>query len=88
MSSISSTVVKYVSDIDRSAVYRRQDVSYGPLTREVLAQPRVLVRRVHDALVLRGYDGPAPDFGSGWDALFTRLSRVVPRRRRPLRAAS
>jgi hypothetical protein len=79
---------QYVADIDRYGLYRRHDVGYVQLTKEVLGQPRVLVRRVHDALVLRGYDGPPPDFGPGWDRLFARLSRVVPRRRRPLRAVS
>lgn len=63
---------QYVADIE---LYRRHGVGYVQLTKELLKQPRVLVRRVHEALVLRGYDGPPPDFGAGWDRLFARLSR-------------
>ena len=77
-----------VADIDRYALYRRHDVYDVQLTKELLRQPRVLVRRVHEALVVRGYDGPPPDFGVGWGRLFMRAGRVVPRRRRRLRAVS
>jgi len=79
---------QHVADIDRYALYRRHDVYYVQLTKELLRQPRVLVRRVHEALVVRGYDGPPPDFGVGWGRLFMRLGRMVPRRRRRLRAVS
>jgi hypothetical protein len=79
---------RYVADIDRYALYRRHDVHLVQLTKEVLGGPRTLVCRVHEALVHRGYDGPAPDFGPGWDRLVARLSHVVPRKRRPLRLDS
>lgn len=79
---------QYVADIDRYALYRRHDVHYVQLTKELLDRPRDAVRRVHRALVLRGYDGPPPDFGTVWDSLFTRLSRVVPRSRIRRRAVS
>jgi hypothetical protein len=77
---------QYVADIDRYALYRRHDVHYVQVTKELLGQPRALVRRVHEALVVGGYDGPAPEFGPTWDSLFARLRDVVPRTRRRLRA--
>ena len=54
---------QYVSDIDRYALYQRHDVHLVQLTKETLGHPRALVRRVHDALVLRGYAGPPPSSG-------------------------
>jgi hypothetical protein len=71
---------QYVSDIHRYALYQRHDVHLVQLTKETLGHPRALVRRVHDALVLRGYAGPPPEFGPAWDGLFARLSHVVPRK--------
>lgn len=35
-----------------------------------LQDPRAVVRRIHVALVARGYDGPAPVFGAEWRAAF------------------
>ncbi len=79
---------QYVADIDRYALYRRHGLRYVQVTKELLGRPRSLVRRVHEALVAGGYDGPVPDFGASWASLFTRLHRVVPRSRRPGRAVS
>ena len=78
---------QYVADIDRYALYRRHNVRYVQATKELVRQPRALVRRIHDCLVECGYDGPPPDFGPTWDRLFARLAHVVPRRR-PNRSVS
>ena len=37
-------------------------------------------RALHALLVSRGHEGPPPEFGAEWDALFMRLSDVVRRR--------
>jgi hypothetical protein len=79
---------QYVSDIDRYALYRRHDVHYVQVTTEKLRTPRAVVREVHESLVRGGYTGSAPDFGATWDLLFARLSRLVPRSRRRLRAVA
>lgn len=74
---------QYVADIDRYALYRRYDVPYELITKERMRSPKATVRLVHAALVVRGYDGPPPDFGAQWDDLFRRVADVV----RPPRAA-
>lgn len=40
------------------------------VSKEHLRRPREVVRRVHAALVSRGYEGPAPVFGPEWRAMF------------------
>ena len=72
---------QYLSDIDRYALYRRNDVPYELVTKERMRSPKSVVRLVHAALVDRGYEGPAPDFGSQWDDLFRPLADVVRARR-------
>lgn len=57
-------------DIDRYGGFRGVGWEYYQVTQERLAKPRVLVARVHDLLVRRGYDGPAPVFGERWESLF------------------
>lgn len=74
---------QYVADIDRYAAYRRNDVAYEQVTKELMRSPRTAVRRIHSALVSRGYDGPEPDFDGAWPTLFMRVEDVV----RALRAA-
>jgi hypothetical protein len=64
---------QYVADIDRYVLMRRARIDYRQVTKESLAMPRNLVRRVHRLLVDNGYDGPPPDFGARWEVLFTRL---------------
>jgi len=74
---------QYNADIDRYAAYRRHDVAYALVTKERLRTPRTAVRTLHAMMVDCGYDGPPPDFGPEWDALFQPLGDVVrPRRRR------
>jgi hypothetical protein len=68
---------QYNADIDRYAAYRRHDVAYELVTKERLRVPKSAMRSLHALLVSRGYEGPPPDFGAEWDALFMRLSDVV-----------
>ncbi|WP_374458160.1 hypothetical protein [Nocardioides sp.] len=74
---------QYVADIDRYAAYRRNRVDYEQVTKELMRSPKATVRRVHAALVAKGYDGPPPNFEDAWPLLSMRLTDVV----RPLRAA-
>lgn len=60
---------QYVADIDRYQVYRQGGVGYRQITRELRRTPRTMVRRVHDALVEGGYQGPPPVFGVAFEAL-------------------
>ena len=68
---------QYNADIDRYAAYRRHDVAYELVTKERLRTPKSAMRALHALLVSRGYEGPPPEFGAEWDALFMRLSDVV-----------
>jgi hypothetical protein len=68
---------QYNADIDRYRAYRRHDVAYELVTKERLRTPRTAVRALHSMLLSRGYEGPPPEFGAEWDALFMRLSDVV-----------
>lgn len=80
---------QYVADVDRYAVYRRNEIRYVQVTHEKLRHARVVVREVHRELVAAGYDGPPPDFGERWTVLFGRLSNAVgPRDRRGRSAVS
>lgn len=73
---------QYVADIDRYAAYRRNRVDYEQVTKELMRSPKATVRRVHAALVARGYHGPPPSFEDAWPLLFMRLENLV----RPLHA--
>ncbi len=68
---------QYTSDIDRYTAYRRSGIDYEQVTKELMRSPRATVRRIHAALVARGYGGPAPDFDGAWPLLRTRLADVV-----------
>lgn len=68
---------QYTGDIDRYAAYRREDIAYEQVTRELMRNPRSTVRRIHRLLVEGGYDGPGPAFGELWATLFRRLTAVV-----------
>ncbi len=68
---------QYNADIDRYAAYRRHQVAYELITKERMRSPKATVRIVHAALVARGYDGPPPDFGARWAALFQPLRQLV-----------
>lgn len=74
--------VQYVADVDRYQLYRDHGIRYVQVTKEAMASPRAVVRRIHAQLQKGGYRGPPPDFGAGWDLLTGRLSRAVPRPRR------
>ena len=68
---------QYTGDIDRYAAYRRAQIGYELVTKELMRTPRTTVGRIHRLLVEGGYDGPAPEFGGLWVTLFKRLSDVV-----------
>jgi hypothetical protein len=68
---------QYNADIDRYAAYRKNDVAYELVTKERLRTPKATMRKIHSMLVDRGYDGPAPEFGDAWDALFRPLRDLV-----------
>jgi hypothetical protein len=74
---------QYNADIDRYTLYRRHGIGYEQVTKERLRSPKATVRLVHQALVERGYVGPAPDFDGCWLTLFSKLADLV----RPLRAS-
>ncbi|KAA1379655.1 hypothetical protein ESP62_000030 [Aeromicrobium fastidiosum] len=61
---------QFARDIDRYAGFRRIGWDYHQVTNERLARPRSLVLALHDQLVHRGYNGPAPVFGRRWASLF------------------
>lgn len=71
---------QFIGDIDRYAIYRRAGVRYVQVTKEKLNRPRQMVRTVHTELVAGGYQGPSPDFGDLWRALFRPIRAVVGRR--------
>ena len=73
---------QYNADIDRYAAYRRNDVPYEQVTKELMRSPKATVRRVYAALARQGYDGPPPDFGSQWESLFMRLTDLLRQARR------
>jgi hypothetical protein len=68
---------QYTSDIDRYAVLREHGRSYVQVTKEHLANPRNVARRVDAALRRNGYDGAPPVFGPRWDQLFGSLRSAV-----------
>lgn len=76
---------QYTSDIDRYALFRAHRVPYLQVTKERLAQPRILVGAVHRALVDLGYTGPAPQVGEEWRRLFAPIRSLLPDRRTRLR---
>lgn len=47
------------------------------ITAAAARQPRSVVYRVHEALVSRGYAGPAPVFDDQWEALFQTIAHRV-----------
>ncbi|KAA1423430.1 hypothetical protein FE697_007420 [Mumia zhuanghuii] len=71
-------MTQFTRDIGRYAGLRDHDVEYRQITDAMLGRPRALMLMVHEKLRERGYDGPPPDFGASWRALFARVP--APRR--------
>lgn len=71
---------QFAHDIKRYARLREAGFEYVQVTHEMLEQPKALVLQVHQILVRRGFDGPAPLFASRWESLFEPI-RVRPRLR-------
>lgn len=61
---------QFARDIDRYDGFRTNDWDYLQITHEMSARPKQLMTIIHQRLVLRGYGGPSPAFGTQWDALF------------------
>ena len=59
-------------DIDRGEDFGGVGYLTVRVTKEHARHPRVVVRRVHEALVARGYAGPVPTFDERWTTLFER----------------
>ena len=59
-------------DTWRYGLMRDHGIHYLQAHREILRRPRQYVTWVHQALVKRGYRGPAPNFGRRWRALHAR----------------
>lgn len=57
-------------DIGRVEEFTAEGYRVIRVTAAHLRQPRVLVSRVHAALVAGGYNGPAPVFSTEWSGLF------------------
>lgn len=64
------------SDVHRYAGFRSLGISYTQVTGAMATQPIAVVMLIHDALVARGYTGPAPVFESAWRDVW----RTVPSR--------
>lgn len=65
-----SNAKTYGNDLLRFEELSASGVLAIRVSKEHLRQPREVVRRIHAALVSRGYEGPAPVFGPQWRALF------------------
>jgi len=73
---------QYLTDLDRYALIRSTDQRYLQLTKEHARNPVAAVLKVDDMLRVGGYDGPPPDFGVRFRALYQR----IPAARDPNRA--
>jgi hypothetical protein len=61
-------------DLERYERWAASDVLVVRVSKEHLRPLRDVVRRIHAALVSRGYPGPAPVFGTEWCRAFVELS--------------
>lgn len=66
---------QYLTDIDRYAAFRAMKLPYSQVTKEAMRVPRAMVLNVYDDLVSVGYQGPRPEFGRAWRALFRSVRR-------------
>ncbi len=57
-------------DIDRYDDYQGANLTAVRITAERACYPRLVVRRVYEALRTGGYRGPEPTFDGRWMALF------------------
>lgn len=60
----------FAKDLKRHEALAASGVLVVRVAKEHLRRPREVVRRIHQALVSRGYDGPAPSFGPLWRDCF------------------
>ncbi|MEP9363122.1 hypothetical protein ABLE68_09175 [Nocardioides sp. CN2-186] len=76
---------QYAKDLDRYALFRAADQQYVQVTKERIAQPKILVGEVYRTLLRGGYDGPPPSFATQWELLFRSVSVAVGSRRDRIR---
>lgn len=67
-------VTQFQRDISRYAELRRLDIEYLQVTSAMYQQTRALMLTVHRRLRELGYQGPPPNFGARWSALFAPVS--------------
>lgn len=63
------------SDVHRYAAYRHTDISYSQVTGAMCTQPIAVVMHLHEAIVGRGYRGPAPVFEHRWRDVWQPIPR-------------
>jgi hypothetical protein len=79
---------QYNADLDRYALFRSADQQYVQVTKERIAQPKILVGEVYRTLLRGGYDGPPPTFDTRWQLLFRSVSVAVGARRDRIRRSA
>lgn len=62
----------FAKDLKRYEELAASDVLVVRVAKDHLRRPGEVVRRIHTALVSRGYDGPPPVFGQRWREAFER----------------
>ncbi|WP_456696959.1 hypothetical protein [Aeromicrobium sp. P5_D10] len=68
------TTEQFGRDITRYAGFRDEGVGYLQITNDMLKVPRTLIRRIHELLAARGYDGGPPVFADRWASLFVPIT--------------
>lgn len=64
------SIGQWNTDLIRYERLMRAGYTVIRVTQEMIRRPRELARRIHAALVERGFRGPDPTFGPGWRSLF------------------
>lgn len=80
--------LQYNADLDRYALFRSADQQYVQVTKERIAQPKILAGQVYRTLLKGGYDGPPPTFETQWQLLFRSVSIAVGARRDRIRRSA
>lgn len=64
---------QYLKDIDRYEAFRDAELRYKLVTKEHMHYPKGVVLNIYHRLLDRGYDGPAPEFGTRWQSIFQKI---------------
>lgn len=62
----------FAKDLKRHEALTASGVLVVRVAKDHLRRPREVVRRIHAALLSRGYEGPEPTFGQRWRDAFER----------------